>query len=106
MIYENYEFPIPSGCELMKVNRGYYVYLRLKATDKPKKICIGRCKFSADQTKTLIPNTNFSDISIIRCRKEQRFESRDVPENVPPAQLTPSCAEPHCTWPAERQPIS
>ncbi len=59
MIYENYEFPIPSGCELMKVNRGYYVYLRLKATDKPKKICIGRCKFSADQTKTLIPNTNF-----------------------------------------------
>ena len=59
MIYENYEFPIPSGCELMKVNRGYYVYLRLKAEDKPKKICIGRCKFAADQTKTLIPNTNY-----------------------------------------------
>ena len=83
MIYENYEFPIPSGCELMKVNRGYYVYLRLKATDKPKKICIGRCKFSADQTKTLIPNTNFF----------RHFNH-------------PSCAEPHCTWPAERQPIS
>lgn len=51
MIYENYEFPIPSGCELMKVNRGYYVYLRLKATDKPKKFASAAASFQPIKPK-------------------------------------------------------
>ena len=64
MIFESCEYPIPSSCEIMKVGRQLYVYLRLKSTIVDgrvlrRKICIGRCKIQSNDRKVLLPNTNY-----------------------------------------------
>ena len=64
MIYQNIVLNVPPGCEIMRVSRYHYVYLRLGNTYvngkvRHKKLAIGRYLGLEDGVKRFQPNTNY-----------------------------------------------